>query len=87
MRLGPDGNLNIADTGCHRISKLTRNGETLAEWGLERLPPGYWGDTSKEPGSFSRPSALAIAADGTIYVAAAFNDRIQRFIPVSSSSG
>jgi DNA-binding beta-propeller fold protein YncE len=50
------GNLYVADTGNHRIVKLSPAGQTLAEWRLG-------------PASASAPGGIALDNDGNVYVA------------------
>ncbi len=38
-----------------------------------------WGESGHEPGQLSRPTGIAVAADGTVFVADTGNDRIQAF--------
>jgi len=64
------GILFQADTGLHRIVKRdVETGETLLVWGTK----------GAEPGQFSYPSGIAVASDGTVYVADRNNKRIQTF--------
>jgi DNA-binding beta-propeller fold protein YncE len=63
------GNVFVADTGNHRIQKLSPEGQVLALWGSE----------GPAPGQFSSPMGLAIDADGNLLVADAGNHRIQQF--------
>lgn len=38
-----------------------------------------WGSIGTEPGQFQSPHSIAVAADGSIYVADGFNHRVQKF--------
>ena len=45
-----------------------------------------FGTTGMQPGEFNEPTSLAFAPDGTLYVADAWNQRIQSFTPVEDAS-
>jgi uncharacterized protein (TIGR03663 family) len=75
LEVAKDGSLYIADTGNNRILHWAADGSLLNAWGeagnLETGPaPG---------GAFNEPWGLAIAPNGTIYVADTWNHRIQHF--------
>jgi tripartite motif-containing protein 71 len=59
IAVGSSGNLFIADSGNHRIEKFSPSGSLLASWGADR--PG--------PYQFDGPRAVAVDADGNIYLA------------------
>ncbi len=47
-------------------------------------PPGLvlsWGESGQEPGQLSGPTGIAVAADGTVFVADTGNHRVQAFDP------
>jgi DNA-binding beta-propeller fold protein YncE len=50
------GNLYVADTGNHRVVKLSGGGQTLAEWRLGAAET-------------SAPAGIAVDGDGNVYVA------------------
>ncbi|WP_088830362.1 fibronectin type III domain-containing protein [Paenibacillus tyrfis] len=70
-RVSVDGgdNIYVADTGNHRIQKLTAATGVWSECG---------GGAGTGPGQFSSPSEVAIDHSGNIYVADAGNHRIQK---------
>ena len=72
IALAGDGALLIADTGNHAV-RVLRDGQlsTLAGNGQ----PGD-GDGPAAQARFDAPMAVAVAADGQVYVADTFNDRI-----------
>ena len=74
IAVGPDGSIYVADSGNNRIQKFAENGELLASWGTyanaqESEAPG---------GTMNEPWDIAVAQDGSIYVADTFNHRIQK---------
>ncbi len=74
------GRLLIADTGNHRIRRIGLDGvvSTIAGDGT----PGYAGDGGPAAAAqFNRPAALAVDADGAIYVADAGNFRLRKIGP------
>ncbi|WP_314304205.1 hypothetical protein [Brevibacillus parabrevis] len=75
MAADAQGNLYIADTGNHVIRKITTQGTvtTLAGDGVQ----GYQDGTGKAARFYS-PGDLAVAADGTIYVADTLNHAIRK---------
>lgn len=68
---GADGTLYVADAGNNRIVKLNPQGELLATWGTL--------GTEGSPGApqFTEPWGVAVAPDGSVYVADTWNHRIQ----------
>ena len=63
-----EGNVYVADSGNHRIPKLSPSGEPLVQWGTRDRPPG----------SSIPPSGVAVDAQGNLYVADMGNHRIQK---------
>jgi uncharacterized protein (TIGR03663 family) len=75
LAIAPDGSLYIADTDNHRIQHLSPSGEVLNTWGsfgdaVSGMAPG---------GTFNQPWGIALAPDGSVYVADTWNHRIQKF--------
>jgi uncharacterized protein (TIGR03437 family) len=73
---GSDGSLYIADTGNHAVRKVSAAGliSTLAGTGVE----GYSGDgAAATAAQLSSPRGVAIAADGTVFIADTGNHRIR----------
>lgn len=64
----------MADGFNHRIQKFTSDGKYIAKWG----GIGY-GLSGRRPGWFQLAKALSTDGYGNIYVADAFNHRIQKF--------
>lgn len=67
------GNLYVADTGNHRIQKLslTLTGAPLAQWGTQ----------GSAPSQFEVPFGVAVDRVGNLYVADTGNHRIEGFSP------
>jgi sugar lactone lactonase YvrE len=75
IALAPDGSLYVADSGNNRIQHLSPTGKVLQVW-------GSLADVSKGAapgGTFNEPWGVAVAPDGSIYVADTWNYRIQKF--------
>ena len=72
LALGPDGTLYIADTGNHAIRAL-RDGQVRTVVGTGQ--PGE-GEGPAGQVRLDGPMAVAVAPDGTIYIADTWNDRI-----------
>jgi NHL repeat len=70
-----DGSIFVADTSNHRIQHLTGTGEVISVWGsFADLSAG-----EAPGGTFNEPWDVAVAPDGTVYVADTWNHRIQHF--------
>jgi len=70
LALGPTGDLYITDGyGNARVHRFAADGRLLQSWG----EPG------SGPGQFHLPHGVAVAGDGTVYVADRENSRIQLF--------
>ncbi len=87
VAVGADGHIYVLDTGNHRLQVFDANGAFLRQWGSQcKLDDGTgcvdpddggplaWGD-----GQFQEPWGIAVAPDGTVYVADTWNHRIQKF--------
>ena len=73
----PDGSLYVADSGNNRIQHFSPAGKVLQVW-------GSFADISKGAapgGTFNEPWGVAVAPDGSVYVADTWNYRIQKFTP------
>lgn len=75
VAVAPDGSLYVADTLNHRVQHLSAEGELLHIWGQF----GSVEQQSAGPGAFNEPWGVAVAADGSVYVADTWNHRIQHF--------
>ncbi len=72
-----EGNVYVADTWNHRIQKFDAEGNFLLEWGFAAMTGGQL----TEPGAFFGPRAIAIDAEGNLYVTDTGNKRVQKFSP------
>jgi len=71
-----DGRLYVLSDGGH-VFRFTASGAFIESWG----------ESGDAPGQFSMPMDIAIAPDGTVYVADDGNDRIQCFTATGDFSG
>jgi uncharacterized protein (TIGR03663 family) len=69
IMIAEDGSILITDTGHNRLINYTRDGQPIADYGL----------AGTELGKFQEPVSLARDIQGRIYIADAWNGRIQRF--------
>lgn len=75
IAVGPDGSLYVADTGNHRIQHFDADGTAQTAWGsFAAVDPG-----PAPGGTFNEPWGIAVAPDGTVYVADTWNHRVQHF--------
>jgi predicted membrane-bound mannosyltransferase/sugar lactone lactonase YvrE len=77
IALAADGSLYVADSGNNRIQHIGVDGKVLQAW-------GSFADSSKGAapgGTFNEPWGVAVAPDGSVYVADTWNYRIQKFTP------
>jgi len=71
------GNVYIADTGNNRVRKISSNGVIATIAGNGNA--SFYGDESPAmAASIHAPQGLALAADGTIYIADTLNQRVRR---------
>ena len=63
--------LLVTDTGNHRLQMLDRDGNFITNVG----------SFGNGPGQFNEPVGLAVALDGSVYVADTWNGRIQQLSP------
>lgn len=77
VAIGPDGSLYIADTDHSRVRRIGSNGIITTLAGNGRY--GYSGDGgSATDAMLARPSSIAVAPDGSLYIADPDNYRIRR---------
>ena len=78
-----EGNVYVADTWNHRIQVFDSEGKFLRQWGTEGMTGGELGQTSV----FWGPRAIAIDAEGNLYVTDTGNKRVQKFDPEGNFLG
>ncbi len=80
LAVGPDGTLYVTDAGQH-VNVISPQGKVLRRWGGPGKAPGEFSfikhDNSDDVPNVSAP--IAVAPDGTVYVADTGNARIQVF--------
>jgi hypothetical protein len=88
MEMGPDGTLYFADSGNHRVRAVTSDGniDTIAGSGPATFDTtfrgGYAGDGGPATGALlRRPVDVAVAPDGTLFIADTDNDCIRQVSP------
>lgn len=88
MEMGPDGVLYFCDTGNHRVRALGEDGSvrTVAGTGPEEFDRSYEGGYDGDGGPATeallrRPTDVAVAADGTLYIADTFNGCVRKVDP------
>ena len=83
VALAPDGSIYVADSNNHRVVKFDAGGryeKAFGSWSGEP-PNGDFFDPNwnPPPGTFYEPWDVAVAPDGSVYVADLWNSRIQKF--------
>ena len=74
-----DGSVYVSDTVSHQIQKFTSDGVFIIKWGNDSCPSRRFWCAGSGNGEFEDPSGVAVASDGSVYVADAYNHRIQKF--------
>jgi sugar lactone lactonase YvrE len=78
VAVAPDGIVHVSDAGeSHRLRRIARDGTVTTLAGARR---GF-ADGRGVAARFSTPSAIAVAPDGTLYVADTGNHAIRRVTP------
>jgi predicted membrane-bound mannosyltransferase/sugar lactone lactonase YvrE len=76
IAVAPDGSVYIADSGNNRIEHFSASGVFINAWGTA----GSVDNGGNAPGgTFKEPWGIAVASDGSVYVADTWNYRIQKF--------
>jgi len=84
MAIGPDGDLYVADTTNDRIRRVTTAGVVTTYAGSSR---GYADAAPPLAAQFSGPAAVAVAANGDVFVADRDNSRIRRIVRNGGGAG
>ena len=77
------GTVYVADTYNHRIRKITPDGTvtTLAGSGRSGMMEGRHADAQGTKAAFNEPGSVAVAPDGTVYVADSGNRCLRKITP------
>lgn len=75
IAFGPDGNLIVADAGSHTIKSIDADGKVVVIAGTEDRSGKT--DGVALASTFNAPVGVAVHADGRIFVADTYNDRIR----------
>ncbi len=76
IAFAPDGDLYVADLGHSRVAVFGPDGSFKFAFGSAGPAGG-----ADKPGQFNEPSGVAVGPHGSVYVADAWNGRIQKFSP------
>jgi peptidylamidoglycolate lyase len=75
LTVDASNNIWVTDVGLHQVMKFTHEGKLLMTLGVAGVP----GDDSSH---FNRPTDIAVAPDGSIYVSDGYrNSRVVKFAP------
>jgi len=75
IAVATDGSIYVADSGNHRIQRFTSEGVFVSKWGTGSPVPLSPGG---HDGEFNWPYGVAVASDGSVYVADKNNHRLQK---------
>lgn len=76
----PDGTLFVTDSGRNNVQQVTTTGTSLRQFGAVGAANGQFATVGNPAGSqVSGPTDIAVASDGTVWVADPGNHRIQHF--------
>ncbi|PKN97260.1 MAG: hypothetical protein CVU42_16720 [Chloroflexi bacterium HGW-Chloroflexi-4] len=76
LAIGPTGDIYVSDARNHRIQRFTSDGQFISTWGsFATVDQGG----NAPGGTFNEPWGIAVAPDGSVYVADTWNYRIQKF--------
>jgi sugar lactone lactonase YvrE len=80
LRIDPQGSLYVVDTENHAIRKIDPNTAKISTVaGGHKGPDGDGGEATKA--GLDRPHGIAVAPDGTLYIADSNNHRVRRVAP------
>lgn len=75
LAIARDGSIYVADSKNHRIQHFAIDGTLIDSWGSY----ANVADSAAPGGTFNEPWGIAVAKDGSVYVADTWNNRIQKF--------
>jgi len=75
VAIASDGSIYISDSRNNRIIHMTSEGEVISAWGEF----GNVESNQAQGGTFNEPWGVAVAPDGSVYVADTWNHRVQKF--------
>ncbi len=84
LAIAPDNHIWIADTGNNRVVELAADGTFVRKFGKAGSGP-FGAPSGTGLGEFSSPSGITVAANGDVWVADRFNNRVQR-LPSGSTT-
>jgi hypothetical protein len=73
------GNMYVLEAGASRVEVFSPSGESLRTWGSMGFGPGQFSLAAPEHGALLGYGGLTIDKQDNVYVADAFNHRIQKF--------
>ena len=80
VAVASDGNVYVSEVNNNRIQKFTSSGVFVTTWGIDATTVPSSGGRGSGEGEFDRPHGVAVASDGSVYVADTHNSRIQKFL-------
>ena len=85
IAIGPDGDLYVADRANGSIRRVTPGGTVTTYAGATGV--NTFADGPASVARFALPAGVAVAADGTVFVADAGNSRIRRILRSGGAAG
>ncbi len=79
MDIGPDGNLYVVNAGTDEILVIDPSGTVVRRWGTPGTGEGQFDFLRVAEDPYSAMGGVAVAPDGSVYVADTVNDRVQQF--------
>ncbi len=79
LAFAPDGSFYVADSRNHRILHFAPDGSLINQWGSSSGNDVSNPNPAAPPSTFNEPWGVAVAPDGSVYVADTWNYRVQKF--------